>query len=340
MLEINRTVYSFGSPEYGEYGKMVMLPDGSIYGHVNDRECRWNLDGDVLFITNANNEITSRYKYNGSVFLGEVEGEKHPLYLVPVIATSDFDTVSAPKIFVNSIPKSGTYFVEAALTQAGCPSHRLHVSGYDIVDDYRGLPDQDIHKFPDRCRLTCPLEYLSATISGGHFVGHVEIESVIENISKQNITVVNVIRNLKDVMKSLFRFQTYKVPPNDYDLMGKYWRSLSPDLQKVGFIMHAHSPAFEHISEIAKMILRIKDDAIVLRYEDLIHGEISTKFDTAFQKYDGFNDEFKKQLLALHGSSTPTFIPKKQDDDDIWCDAFEKYFEISGMKSLNEALGY
>jgi hypothetical protein len=99
---------------------MVMFPNGSIYGYVSDRECRWNLDGDVLFITNADNEITSRYKYNGSVFLGEVEGEKHPLYLVPIIATSDFDTVSAPKIFVNSIPKSGTYFVEAALTQAGC----------------------------------------------------------------------------------------------------------------------------------------------------------------------------------------------------------------------------
>lgn len=311
-MQIQRTVYSFGSPCDKEYGKLVLMRDGTIYGYTHPNEHTWFLSGKQLIFRGQNGRITSRFKYcdQHKIFFGKVEGKKWPLYLIPIIhlghrPPQDPKGEAFPSVFVNSIPKAGTYFMEAVLKDIGLSPTRIHVSGRDIIDDYRGLEDSLMHKNPQAVRLFCPIELITVLLDGEVMVGHVEHTPVIRRIREQGICVFQLVRNLRSVLLSLYRFKLHRVSPNDSE---PPWRSLPPEKSVKAFIMYYHDKDLNHIRAIAKSIIR-DEDAILMHYEKLCHGVIP---EDAYSKIQNISpalaarlpNALKRQLYT----NTPTFM--------------------------------
>lgn len=344
-MEIQRAVYSFGCQCDKQYGKLVLMRDGSIYGYSHPNERSWSLHGDQLLFHGQDRLVTSRFRYcaEHGAWFGNVEGKKWPLYLIPIIRlgplpAQDHSNNTLPAVFVNSIPKSGTYFMEAALKNIGLRPTRIHVSGADIVDDYRGIPDEDIHRKPGAVRLSCPIELVTALLDGEVVLGHVEHASVIQAVRRQGVCVLSLVRNLRDVLLSLYRFKLNKVEPKDTE--DRLWRGLPSEKKLEGFIFYEHDKGLRHIHSIASFLLQDRD-GILLRYEDLCRGVIP---EDASAKLSSFSPELASKLpyalKSQYRKKTPTFLGKPTRWQDAWTSFLESCFQATGLAELNAHLGY
>lgn len=344
-MEIQRSVYSFGSQCDKQYGKLVLMKDGSIYGYSHPNERNWSLDGDQLLFHGHNGRVTSRFRYCAAhgAWFGNVEGKKWPLYLVPVIRLGPQQPQyqskqTLPPVFVNSIPKSGTYFMEAALKDIGLRPTRIHVSGTDIIDDYRGIPDEEVHRKPCDVRLSCPIELVTALLQGEVILGHVEHASVIQSIKSQGVCVLSLVRNLRDVVLSLYRFKLNKVEPKDTE--DCLWRDLSSEKSLEGFIFYEHDKGLRHIRSIAKFMLQDRD-GILLRYEDLCRGVIPQDASAKINRLSPhLAAHLPRALKNTYEKKTPTMLGKRTSWQDAWTSFLESYFQSTGLAELNAHLGY
>ena len=174
---IVRTVWRFGSPCDAFYGFLNLKPEGVIFAYDHPNEKSWSYDSGELCFHSVSGEITSKLHYHADagVFLGKCEGKKQPLCLMPVISTKEISgTSTLPALIVNTMPKSGTYFLEAALTRVGWFPTRIHMFSH-AQDDYRGLSDGDIHRRPEHSRINCPAECFASSIASGLLaMGHID----------------------------------------------------------------------------------------------------------------------------------------------------------------------
>lgn len=344
-MEVQRAVYSFGSPCDKQYGKLLLMKDGSIYGYSHPNERAWSLDGEELLLHGENGQITSRFRYciEHGAWFGHVEKKKYPLYLIPVIrldplSPQDRSNHPLPPVFVNSIPKSGTYFMEAALKDLGFRPTRIHVSGADIVDDYRGLADEDVHRNPHAVRLSCPIELVTALLDGEVILGHVEHASVIGAVRSQGVIVLSLVRNLRDVVLSLYRFFLEKVEPMDPE--DWRWRGLPSKKKLEGFISYVHDKDLKHVRSIARHLLQDRE-AILLRYEDLCRGVIPRDASDKIKcMAPHLATDLPRALKNTHGKRTPTLLGKRTRWQEAWTDTLENYFQTSGLAEFNSRLGY
>lgn len=338
-MHLSSSVFSFGSPCNGQYGHMVLQPDGSIYGYAHENERRWSREGDDLCFHHQAGHVTSRFRQSGDrVFLGHVENRFWPLYLVPALTLEKpEDAPDLPPIFINSIPKSGTYFLEAALARIGYKPTRLHLSGHDTVDDYRNMADQDIHVDPERTRLNLPVTLVTALMQRGQImVGHIEHAHVIEEMKRQGILVIHAVRDLRAVLYSLYRFKLDKVKP--VDDMDRYWRSLGGEARLTGFIQYWHGRDLDHIRQMADMIVT-NFSAEALRYDDcckgVVSGSAAAYLDAAAP---GLSASLSEALRQAVGHDNPTWSGDHPSWETIWGGDLERYFATSGFKELNNRL--
>lgn len=343
MYSILNSVYAYSSPSDTTYGKLVFRRDGSIYGYSNPIERYWDLDGDELRLFNDAKIVSRRFRRceNLNVWLGSAEGEKIPFCLSPVLAVDNKMVDSGghgQSFLINSIPKAGTYFMEAALSDLEIQSVRLHLGGRDTVHDYRGLNDKEIHVRPGTVYIPCPVNLVAAILNGQQIVGHIEHRDVIDEIRKLNVCVVTLVRDLRDVLASLLRFKLDRVAPVGF--IDEFWRHRDKRGRILGFLIHYHDRDLGHIRSMAKMIAG-DSEAILLRYEQMCLGEIS---DEASSKLDsvwpGLSTHLGNALLMRKNHPNPTFSGIRTRWEDIWNDDIERYFQDSGMAACNRALGY
>ncbi|KVZ88170.1 sulfotransferase domain-containing protein [Burkholderia ubonensis] len=344
-MNLSRTVFSFGSPCNGQYGHLVLRDSGEIYGYSHPNEHRWSLADGELRLHSIDGNVTSRFRSDdeSGAWLGCVDKKKWPLYLVPVVRleanmpTPD-SAPSFPSYFVNSIPKSGTYFVEAALQEMGVKSQRLHLSGRDTIHDYRGHAEEQIHVNPDAVYLQCPIELVTALLREEQVVGHVEHQSTVDRIREQNVTVLSVVRDLRNVLVSLFRFKTTKVAPNG--TLDEYWRSLNGAEQIIGFLLYYADRDIAHIRTMAEMMAADRD-SIMLQYEALSTGTLTADAATRLnERHPGSAERLCESLKNQCGRRNPTFSGKASDWRSVWNDDLERFFNATGLAALNHALGY
>jgi len=337
----HNTIYSFGSQSHQNYGQIIFKSGGELCGYRNENEFSWVYGENELCLLNHLGDISSRFKYHDGLWVGHAENSKWPFYLMPLISLGDFEKPHLYQnsgFFVNSIPKSGTYFLEDALKKLGIDSVRLHLTGQDVVDDFRNLPDEEIHVNPGKVRINCPVHLVTELLAGRTAVGHVENPQTIHKMHEQQVTVFNLRRNLRDVLVSLYRFKYKKVKPfGDFDL---HWRSLSEQSRFIGFLITYANYEIDHIKKIAEMML---DDSmsINLSYEDMCTGffdeENSFKLDNI---RDGFSTDLSSALKLQYGQVNPTYSGSRSDWRSIWNDDAESFFRTSGLEDLNIRLGY
>lgn len=116
------------------------------------------------------------------------------LYLLPLLSLGwGAGKKNLPPVFVNSIPKSGTYFLEAAFARLGAVPLRLHF-GSSSCHDYRGVPENEMHRQPDDHFLPVPAGAIAALMRPGDVaVGHVEDHVQLDAISEAGVRVLHAV---------------------------------------------------------------------------------------------------------------------------------------------------
>jgi hypothetical protein len=317
----------------------VLREGGEIYGYSHENESSWSLSGAELCFHRLDGDVSSRLTYcdKSGAWTGNWENHRWPLYLVPLISALPGSS-AGPAFFVNSIPKAGTYFASAALEELGFRSQGLHLIGHDFVGDHRGLPPAEMFVPPDLVRLQCPAHLVAATCRSSHLVGHVEFQDKIDKMRALDMCVLSLARDLRAVTVSLYRYKLNKIAPTD--VMDAYWRRLGEDKRFIAFLYQFHDRDLRLIRAMAHMVL-LDNEAIVLRYEDMLRGCIPNEVAERLDSYSsGLSEAFALALQNTRDRETPTFSGKASNWRDFWNHEIEDYFVSSGLAELNQKLGY
>lgn len=330
------TIFVFGSTDFfSVYGYMSFSDDGKILSYNNDNERFYKLDGDTVCIYNKNYDMTRIFDRNAEAFIGKDVNSKSGFFLVPLIKFSHAPDVSkfTHRLFVNSIPKSGTYFLERIMMNLGYTSARLHIGGRNVCDDYRFVDDSEIHVEPQLVRRIFPLNIIDPHVKQGEFlVGHVEYKDIVDKFKEDGFSVISMKRNLRDVLISLYNFKLHKV--HSLGLGDDLWKSLSDDDRFIGFLSYYENIDIAHIKLMASLIA---DDESALRYEDLNTGSVFAA--SYISKELGVDIEIvKKTIDGARGQHTPT--KSMEHATYFWDNRAEDFFIRSQLFNLNKKLGY
>lgn len=320
---ITHTLYRFGGLGGGHYGYMTLRKDGRIGSYNHPNEFRYELRDDALSFLNAAGETTNRLRYypDANVFLGS------ELYLLPVLRLDAVPPTSTlPPLLINSIPKSGTYFVEAAMARLRMRPLRLHLSSH-FLHDYRGLSETEMHQHPELCAVNAPASAVAALLRPGDVVvGHIEDHSQLNAVKDAGVRIIHLARDLREVLISLYHFKKDRVAP--VSPADTAWRGLPLEASFISFLCCFESRDIRHITEIAKTILAREE--IVLHYAQAINGVVPPDLE-----YPNLADA----LLATRGQPTST-LSRRDCNTALWSSAAEDFFSASGLRTLNQSLGY
>ena len=109
-------------------------------------------------------------------------------------------------VFVNSIPKSGTYLLAAILEELGLDSTHWHVFE-TFYDDYTDVPLEIARVHPERFRIREPVERTANRLRPGQFaVGHLPYNDRTRQ-ALRNCFVIFLKRDLRECLVSHMRWQ-------------------------------------------------------------------------------------------------------------------------------------
>ena len=338
-VDITNSVFAFGSSCGPSYGMMVLRDGGAVAGYHHPNEARWHLDGNTLVFLTRAGQITSKLDrvQGANVFIGSAVGSNWPLYVLPVISHITRHNCSLPSIFINSLPKSGTYFLEAVLSALGWRPTRLHLADGGAVDDYRNLSDDEMHVAPEAVRIPCPTRCLGALLGHGEIVvGHLSNQNEIHDLIGEGLLEIRVIRDLRDILFSLFRFKLKKVIP--LPEQNETWRNEDNPRQITEFFQFFLDKDIKNIIEQAKYFSE-SNSFMTVRFEDLIKFESSDL--ESFLEFRGISKEkYSSVLKKTMFTDTSTWSGRISSWEDIWHDDLENLFVNSGLYDLNIKLGY
>ena len=293
-----KTVFAFGSQSTGLFTHLVLRPKGRIHGYLvsnpkdKERAVRWEVDGDVLTLFTASGGRKSTLKYSPSAqgWLGFEHGSLTPHYLLPVVSAENAEpsTEDAPNIIVNSIPKSGTYFMSLALHRAGCTRSGIHATDFRLFD-FTGrafqrspselwrssipIADNDVFKY----ELEVTPYVAAGVLQGNHMVGHFREADTLRALDGSGIMTVHLVRNLRAVLRSLFQFKKDRIAP--LSPADAVWRKLPENALFGAFLSHFYDDKdIVNIIQIARA-LKTRQSPVIIRYEDLYKGDIKPLLD-------------------------------------------------------------
>jgi hypothetical protein len=342
--EILRTIYSYGTPCGDHFGFFRLLRNGRLKGYSHPNEHLWNIKGNKLTFLTSDRKPTSTFTHSKkhNCWIGTVYKRRFPLYVLPVLTLPEPDKPAAfPSVFLNTLPKSGTYLLEAALKFVGLSPTNLHLHNCDEVVDWNGRRIDEIHRI-DGQAIRCPHDLIPDLLNGQIVVGHVSDVPTIEAFLQHRVIVISVVRDLRSQLvanyiaakrlglgKSLFEQACYKMDDKQGIL---------------AFYSFHHGAALESGIDFTKAMLRTVVGGncdVLLKYEGLRAVDINRAI---FRLNNPAVLPFLKTLFAVLpeviGRPTPTLSPTQSRWEDFWSDAFQNLFKSSGLEDLNAELGY
>ena len=284
---------------------------------------------------------TSDFGAEGSCWLGRSSGAKWPLALVPVLRLDRSEHSSGfPPVLLNSIPKSGTYLGEALLAQLGWRSTRLQLWSHNVIDDYRDIPDKDMHVGVEKFRVNCDCECLSSILSAGDLiVGHVDDRNDVAKFRSKGAVEIKLVRNLRDVLVSLYRFKLDKVEA--HEIGEATWREIGTSDRFIAFLSYYDLKGdIGFLRQMAESLL-VTTDLNLLRFEDIVQQTLPDHFLGWLETVEvGLAGNCASALRNVLDKMTPTFSGSRSNWQKFWDDRAERFFEKSGFKDLNARLGY
>lgn len=330
---ISSTVYSFGNMFDQKYGSMVLRNGGDIVGDRQFKEKKWKLIKESLHLIDSSGKTLRILKYIKSTNSFLSVDRKMPFYLFPILHHEKHNDNNLPKILINSIPKSGTYFLDRILSELGWRPTQLHLLDWGGVDDYRGLSDDEMHQSPESHRVICPPKCLGSILGNGDIVaGHIKNNEYLYNLISQGIIEIRLTRNLRNVIVSMSRFKIEKNLANVDDNISKK-SDLLLNLFKNDF-----AGSFSEIKEISNYFDN-SSGYINIRFED-VHNSKLEGFSPLFELSGKNITEFNSALDRCKDKKTSTWSGKTSIWENYWSEEMEELFISSGFFDLNKKMGY
>lgn len=334
--KIQSTVYAFGSLLDQKYGTMVLRAGGSIAGHRNQYEYNWSYVDGNIHILNSNGEISRNFKYIEEIDSFIALSNRIPFYLYPIFRHNPRTDSHLPNILINSVPKSGTYFLERVLDKSGWRPTKLHLLDWGGLDDYRSSSDEEMHTSPQNVRIHCPSSCVGAVLGRGEVVaGHLRNTNYIYGLMIEGIREIRLIRNLRNVLTSLYRFRLNKVIP---EVDNEHWRYEPNDRKFFGFLKSIATSDLEEIREISEYFFRTSG-FVTLKFEDMWNGDLSEMMPLC-ELSNIRLDDFASTLESCRGEMTSTWSGKVSNWQEFWSEEIEDIFRNSGLLDLNRKFGY
>jgi hypothetical protein len=351
---LSKAVFAFGSPRGAFFGHLTLSCDGHIFGYTHPNEHRWTLVGDHLEFRNFQGSTSSSFTHCGdNVWIGHslTPAAKTPkgrprasadLFLLPMLDLSSdalpASAFSMSTLIVNSIPKSGTYYVSRVLELLGQPPSGLHMTD-DVahgVFDFRGQDANLMHSAPQDFRIDVWLPLAAKILRGQHAVAHIhEIQTLRSLTSLPDVGVINVVRNLKSVIGSLYAFKLRHVRPLDES--DRRWRMLEKG-RCAAFMRHFKDSDLLNLGRVAGCILQTAPETR-LRYEDL-YSLNENAFSAACARFGIDEAVFSRAVKAATNQPTSTLNPDREQYRFEWSSECEAIFHELHLDELNKALGY
>jgi hypothetical protein len=333
-----RTVYRFGSLTKGHHGYLVLRPDHRVGYYRNPNEAEFRLDETRLKFLHVKGATTGSLIFHPDANCFLPDGGKG-LYLLPVIELEADDGAPAParRLLINTVPKSGTYFLEAAAGRLAFRPTRLHL-GARLCDDFRGVPDAEMHIAPERYRVEVPAGAIAQIMVGGEIaVGHIPDHNELDAIADAGVTLLHCVRDLRNVLVSLFRFKRRVVRPTSS--ADTVWRALPEPQSFLAFLAFAANRDIANIEKIATAIAKRPEPRV--HFEDMIDHQRMPVLRAALGKMgDSFADAFASSIDQVRGSPTSTLSGSLTEYKQIWSDDAQAFFVSSGLARINRLLGY
>ena len=323
-MQITRTIYLFGSTVFGPYGPMTFAPDGRVTTRYEPAEHSYTVsaDGSLTFRDAAGQE-TSSLVPDGSGGFKPKTGFPH--FLFPVFALDPAPQPSRRKpIFVNTVPKAGTYLFARALEEIGYVNSGVHVMDHHLHDN-RGVASKDLHWAPEEREVSVSAGPLAALLRSGEFaVGHLGSELSLRDVAAAGCVVINLARDPVTQLVSMYHFRSTAVKPS---AESRLYMSVGG---VEGFkIFLASSPVRQWLRELAMMI----DNHPFLRYEDLVQAKVDRKV-VGLRLAHTLSSGLSRAL----GQKTSTLSnrDRSRDDDYLKDPAVRQYLEDVGALALSE----
>ena len=278
--KIFRTIYRIGALGGTNFGHVILKSDGTVGFYQHPNEVRFDFDGTTLSFINTAGNITSqlRYSLEANCFLGKMPSD---LYLLPILELpfeQSNDSPNLPAILINSIPKSGTYFLEAACTEMGVRALRLHLSS-QFSHNYREISAEEMHHNPNQLVVPSPAGAIAHLLCAGEqVVGHIDDHSQLDEFIKAGVTVLHCTRDLRDVLVSLYHFKRSKVAP--VSPADTAWRKLGLSSGFIAFLCYFAEKDILLIKRTAEIILERSES--IIRFEDAINGQVTAQLPPGF----------------------------------------------------------
>lgn len=336
---LSRHVMAFGSPAGAHFGHMVLRPGGEVVGYANPNEARWRPtpEGDLCFLDRDERPTAQLRHRGGDIWMGTAKGNRYPLHLLPALSIEQPLThpPGEVSVIINTIPKAGTYLVEAAFQEMGFLPSRLHLVGSHDVDDYRGISESEMHRNPARYRVSLPVELVAAITQGYATPAHIEHTEIVDRMERLGARMLHVKRDLREVVVSLYRFKMARVDPVNF--IDASWREHREPERLIGFMYYYADKDLKHIGEMARLI----SQRPALRFEDVISGKLDRDAVELLEAISPrLSSAFPPALIKARDSGTSTLSSAPTRWRDYWSPSAEAAFRAFGLASLNEALGY
>lgn len=334
---IFRTVYLVGTSNGRILGRVVLGRDGQVKPRIGRNDIGIALTHEGLWVEPSSGLPTTHMTYAPDANIFHSTGYDRA-YLVPITEFAPRQPrPDLPKLIVNSIPKSGTYFMEAALSSLGLAPLNVHLAG-SYFHDNRGIAASDIHAAPYTRHVEAPTGLVAhAMLPGEMAVGHIDDQEQLDEAVAAGATLLHCVRDLRDILISYYHFMRKSVRPrNAADDM---WRTQHGAAGLAAFLVYTEERDMAFVAQMARGILSRNEP--ILRYEDMVTGNLPADVVAALTASGGLTDvALTSAFRGAYGQETSTWSGGTRDRDELWSADVEHYFQQTGLGGLNQRLGY
>lgn len=240
------------------------------------------------------------------------------------------------RIFFDSIPKSGTYFLIAILAELGFQHTGVHGDGVMCADwkNHPGKSDTGVHFFLPlavQIPLLRPNQLLTAHITS--------YEHYLNIAFQKDDALLISIRDLRYCIVSWMRHRDKEIKK---DSTFKSLAAYNSD-DVCDFLTRFETDYLFNVARSHVELMKSPYKALVVRYEELMSHDpdIARPSMEAISRAVGCDvSQAISAVEKMRDTKTNTFTGDHVKLDDIWNDKAEEIFVAKGGDILNEKLGY